>query len=116
MIDFVPETNFPDQRAVTFIHSTVGSAVLIPREDDLVRLYIQQDAKTSASFIDSQTGRVDMSRARPEMILEKAQAILRPWSIAAKDGKISWWTIYVGEPLPMRFLFRAEFSLQLDSG
>lgn len=67
VVDLVPETDFPDMRAKTAIHSENGSCMIIPREGDEVRLYIQLSDKDA---IDSSTGRVDKSRIGPHKLLE----------------------------------------------
>lgn len=67
VIDLTPDTNFPDIRNRTAIHSTNGSCMIIPREGDKVRLYIQLDQN---SELITSTGRVDKERATPELLLE----------------------------------------------
>jgi phenol 2-monooxygenase len=68
VVDLVPETNFPDVRNKSVIHSENGSCMIIPREGDKVRLYIQLSEKDGA--VDLATGRVDKSRIGPRKILE----------------------------------------------
>ena len=97
VIDFVPETDFPDQRALVYIQSEHASALNIPREGDLIRLYMQHDESTSNSFFDPETGRIDMKRTCPQKLLAAAQEILKPYTISAKDGRIDWWTLYAGK-------------------
>lgn len=65
--DLVPETDFPDIRTKSAIHSDNGSCMIIPREGDEVRLYVQLSTKDA---IDSETGRVDKSRVGPHKLLE----------------------------------------------
>ena len=69
VIDMVPspETNFPDYRNRCAIHSENGSCMIIPREDDKIRLYLQL---TNADVVDPATGRVDMNRFGPDKLLE----------------------------------------------
>lgn len=68
---------------------------MIPREKDLIRVYIQQP--DDSEVIDPSTGRVDKNRSSPEKILAQAQKMLRPYHMNVKDGNVDWWTIYVGE-------------------
>ena len=91
----VPDTDFPDIRVHSIVHSPHGTVFTIPREDDQVRVYIQQDA--DADVFDPATGRVDKNRTNPEKILAQAHKILKPYQLDAKDGKVTWWTVYVGE-------------------
>lgn len=67
VIDTIPETNFPDIRNRCAIHSEGGSCMVIPREGDKVRLYIQLSDK---QVVDPATGRVDKSRVSPELLLQ----------------------------------------------
>lgn len=67
VIDTIPETNFPDIRNRCAIHSENGSCMVIPREGDKVRLYIQLSDK---QVVDPATGRVDKSKVTPEHLLQ----------------------------------------------
>lgn len=90
----LPDTDFPDIRCQAFVHSNAGTLFIIPRENDLIRLYIQQtDAQ---DIIDPQTGRVDKDRTTPEKLIQQGQKILRPYRMEAKDGHVNWWTVYLG--------------------
>lgn len=66
VVDLIPDTDFPDIRNKCAIHSNNGSCMIIPREEDKVRLYIQLDGR---DVIDN-TGRVDKSKIGPEKILD----------------------------------------------
>ena len=68
VIDIIPQTNFPDIRNKSVIHSENGSCMIIPREEDKVRLYIQLSEKDGV--YDLATGRVDKSRFGPRKIFE----------------------------------------------
>lgn len=94
VVDFIPETDLPDFRAMAYFQSSEGSALLIPREGDLIRLYIQQPPERCAAFLDPDTGRVDTGRTSPEVLLDQVRKIIKPYRITAKDGVISWWTLY----------------------
>ena len=67
VVDTVPETNFPDIRNRCVIHSESGSCMVIPREGDKVRLYVQLSDK---QVIDAATGRVDKSRVTTDHLLQ----------------------------------------------
>jgi phenol 2-monooxygenase len=67
VVDIIPETNFPDIRARCAIHSNNGSCMIIPREGDMVRLYIQLSGNDA---LDSTTGRVDRSKIGPEKLID----------------------------------------------
>jgi len=63
----IPDTDFPDIRNRTAIHSVNGSCMFIPREDDKVRLYVQL---LDHDVVDPGTGRVDKTRVNPGRIIE----------------------------------------------
>lgn len=92
VVDILPDTDYPDHRNVSLVQSHRGSALLIPRERDLFRLYIQLE---ETDVVDPETARLDKTRMSPQKIMEKAQEIMRPYRIKAV-GDIDWWTIYVG--------------------
>ena len=70
--DIAPITDFPHVRACAMIHSNNGSCMVIPREDDKIRLYVQLNPK---DIINDATGRVDRTKYGPDEILE-ASAII----------------------------------------
>ena len=87
VLDIVPITNFPDIRMRCAIHSAeTGSVMVIPRENKLVRLYIQLDELNSAGQ------QLDRSKITPEIILKAAQKIMSPYKLAY--DYCDWWTAY----------------------
>jgi phenol 2-monooxygenase len=64
----IPDTDFPDIRNRTAIHSNNGSCMIIPREGDTVRLYIQLAEKD----VSDHDGKVERLRAKmgPDQLLE----------------------------------------------
>ena len=93
VVDIVPseKTDFPDTRNKSAIHSANGSCMVIPREGDKIRVYIQL---SDTDAVDSETGRIDLGRYGPERLLEVAKKTFRPYTIDAEPDKIEWWTIY----------------------
>ncbi|KAI0730595.1 FAD binding domain-containing protein [Earliella scabrosa] len=91
VVDMIPETDFPDIRCKTAVHSNNGSCMIIPREGDLIRLYIQLSDK---DVLDPTTRRVDKSKMGPEKLLEVAKKSFHPFEISAK-GDFDWWTLYI---------------------
>jgi len=63
----VPDTDFPDVRNKSLIHSNHGSCLVVPRESDRVRIYMQLADK---DVINAETGRVDKDKMGPEKLLE----------------------------------------------
>ena len=87
VLDAVPITTFPDVRNRCAIHSAdSGSMMIIPREDGLVRFYIQVSELNKG---------VDRYSITPEMILKTAKAIIAPYTLDIGEGDLDWWTAYV---------------------
>ncbi|RPD57189.1 hypothetical protein L226DRAFT_511051 [Lentinus tigrinus ALCF2SS1-7] len=104
VVDLVlgPATDFPDFRSQAFIHTNAGTLLTIPRENDHVRLYVQQSE--NKDLVDPKTGRVDKDRTSPAKLIEEAKRILKPYRLDTGDGKVTWWTVYVvGQRVATRY-------------
>ncbi|KAJ6168564.1 hypothetical protein N7497_001407 [Penicillium chrysogenum] len=89
VLDIVPITDFPDIRHRCAIHSAdAGSLMVIPRENKLVRLYIQLQATDSQK----NGSKADRSWITPEIILQSAQRIMHPYKL--DYAYCDWWTAY----------------------
>ena len=75
VVDIVPSevTDFPDTRNKSAIHSRNGSCMVIPREGDKIRLYIQL---SDTDAVNPQTGRVDLGRYDPKRLMEVANELI----------------------------------------
>ncbi|KAI0073054.1 hypothetical protein K474DRAFT_1604014 [Panus rudis PR-1116 ss-1] len=101
VLDFIPDTDFPDIRNRCAIHSDNGSCMVIPRENDIVRLYIQLSDKDVV--INKETGRVDKTNIGPEQLLQVARNSMKPYKIE-QVGEVEWWTIYlIGQRVASKF-------------
>lgn len=86
VLDIVPITDFPDIRMRCAIHSAnSGSVMVIPRENKLVRLYIQL---TTTEKTEEGGARADRSKINPQLILEAAQRIIAPYKLTYR--KLDW--------------------------
>lgn len=96
VVDGVPATDFPDIRMRCAIHSAEsGSMMVIPREKDLVRLYIQIPQPRKGQ----RPNRADVT---PEKLMASANAIIAPYTI--NIPKIEWFTCYeIGQRLADRW-------------
>ncbi|KAM5530944.1 hypothetical protein V8D89_015389 [Ganoderma adspersum] len=113
VVDIIPDSDFPDLRNWSFIHSNSGTLMNIPREGDMVRFYIQLPDDTD--FINSETRRVDMGKASPERIMESAAKILQPFRVA-KVGEAEWWTVYIiGQRVAKTFSVRDRVFIAGDA-
>ncbi|KAJ7781886.1 FAD binding domain-containing protein [Mycena maculata] len=100
VVDMVPQTDFPDIRNRCAIHSENGSCMIIPREDDKVRLYIQLEGRDA---VDATSGRIDKNRIGPHKLLEVASKSMYPYVFRTPD-EFDWWTIYIiGQRVASKF-------------
>ncbi|BGP32394.1 hypothetical protein JCM10296v2_004175 [Rhodotorula toruloides] len=91
----VSETTFPDIRLKCTVQSKVGSILIVPRERDYVRFYIQIGSTKPGE-------RFDRSSVTPESIIETAKKIMAPYTLECSD--FEWWTVYeVGQRLCKTF-------------
>lgn len=73
VLDVIPITDFPDIRMRCAIHSaSSGSLMVIPRENKLVRLYVQVTTTNTLGG-----AKFDRSKINPDVILASAQKVLR---------------------------------------
>ncbi|KAI0850375.1 putative phenol 2-monooxygenase [Daldinia vernicosa] len=98
VLDIIPITDFPDIRMRCAIHSAEnGSLMVIPRENKLVRLYIQLKEVTPDA-----SGRADRSKITPKIIFDAARKILNPYKIDYEYCE--WWTAYqIGQRVGTQF-------------
>ncbi|KAI0818888.1 FAD binding domain-containing protein [Irpex lacteus] len=101
-IDFTttPEATFPDWRNITTINAANTTMMLIPREKDKLRLYIELGLENG--LIDTATGRVAAQNIDSKRLLEIAKEGLKPYVLP--PAEIEWWTCYVvGQRVASRF-------------
>ncbi|KAJ5320637.1 hypothetical protein N7508_000920 [Penicillium antarcticum] len=111
VLDIIPITDFPDIRQRCAIHSaSAGSVMVIPRENKLVRLYIQLQATEHGQ----NGGKVDRSGITPEIILRSAQQILHPYKL--DYSYCDWWTAYqIGQRVGNCFSLKERVFLAGDA-
>ncbi|KAH7062968.1 FAD binding domain-containing protein [Paraphoma chrysanthemicola] len=110
VLDIMPITDFPDIRMRCAVHSaSSGSLMVIPRENKLVRLYIQlTEIKPDAS------GRADRSKITPDTIIKAAQKIIAPYSLTYEY--CDWWTAYqIGQRVGTNFDYKNRVFLAGDA-
>ncbi|KAK4986753.1 hypothetical protein LTR66_007786 [Elasticomyces elasticus] len=110
VLDIIPITDFPDIRMRCAIHSAnSGSVMVIPRENKLVRLYIQLTTTEKGAGT-----KFDRSKITPEDILQAAQRIMAPYKIAYRY--CDWWTAYqIGQRVGTQFSARERIFLAGDA-
>ncbi|CAK9441528.1 uncharacterized protein LODBEIA_P53960 [Lodderomyces beijingensis] len=118
VVDIVPITDFPDVRSRCAIHSKdSGSVMIIPRENDMVRLYIQlkevdRDVETAGDAREfmgncddpkaKTKGRIDRSKITPESIINQARESMKPYKLDYTN--LTWYTAYqIGQRVSPNF-------------
>ncbi|TGJ82122.1 hypothetical protein E0Z10_g6649 [Xylaria hypoxylon] len=85
VMDGVVKTDFPDIRMKCTIHSAHGSIMVIPRENNMVRLYIQIGSSTDSDWSPRKT-------ATTEEVQASAKKIIQPYSIEWE--RVEWYSVY----------------------
>lgn len=95
VVDMIPKTDFPDIRNKCAIHSRTGSCMIIPREGDIVRLYLQLSDDDAKEVLNAK-GRIDRTRWSPQRLMEIAKRSFRPYEIDFPE-EVEWWTLYISK-------------------
>ncbi|KAJ7015890.1 FAD binding domain-containing protein [Mycena alexandri] len=86
VMDARPITDLPDIRVKVVLHSAnAGSLMIVPRERNLVRFYIQLGALQPGE-------KIGVSAQSPEKIIESARKILAPYTLECPE--VEWWSVY----------------------
>lgn len=118
VVDLVVDTDFPDIRRFSSVHSAGGSILVIPREqipatgEYLNRLYIQIPGKVALEMSEKEA-RAKRSEITLETLLEIAGRVFRPFNIKQKQGTVvEWWAIYhIGQRMTNDFIVRDSTGL-----
>ena len=85
VMDGVVRTNFPDIKMKCTIHSDHGSIMVIPRENNMVRLYIQIASSTDPDFNPRKTATV-------QEVQDAAKRIFHPYY--CNWDRVEWYSVY----------------------
>ena len=108
VMDFIPLSNFPDIRISCVIHSSSGSIMTLPRENGLVRFYVQLEQSSAIG------GDFDRSKVSPDDILKIARKIMHPYTLAYNH--CDWFSVYtVGQRLADTFSHHDRVFLAGDA-
>lgn len=93
------------------IHSaSAGSVMVIPRENKLVRLYIQLTTTENSAG----GAKADRTKINPDVILQSAQRIMAPYKLTYR--KLDWWTAYqIGQRVGTNFSKHERIFLAGDA-
>ncbi|KAJ6505929.1 FAD binding domain-containing protein [Mycena vulgaris] len=88
--DVAIETNFPDFRTKCVIQSATGAVIIIPREDDKVRIYVGFSPNEATRDAD---GRLSIPiEVASNMVLEATRVGLKPYILDFKQ--VFWCTVF----------------------
>jgi phenol 2-monooxygenase (NADPH) len=102
VMDVLLNTDFPDIRLKSLIHSNnEGNMLIIPREGGyMARLYIELDKL-------QENQRVARDQMSADVLIAGANRILQPYSIDVKQ--VAWWSVYeIGQRITTAFDDSAE--------
>lgn len=107
VMDGVVKTDFPDIKMKCTIHSEHGSIMVIPREDDMVRLYIQIASSTDPDWDPRKT-------ATAREVQAMAKRILKPYFIEWE--RVEWFSVYpIGQGIADRYTLDERVFLGGDA-
>ncbi|KJZ78871.1 hypothetical protein HIM_01644 [Hirsutella minnesotensis 3608] len=107
VMDGVVRTDFPDIKMKCTIHSPHGSIMVIPREDGMVRLYIQLAMSTDGDWDPKK-------RATEVEVQRSAKRILEPYSIEWQ--RVEWFSVYpIGQGISNRYTLDERVFLGGDA-
>ncbi|KAL5476595.1 hypothetical protein ACEPAI_3275 [Sanghuangporus weigelae] len=115
VVDMIPKTtDFPDIRNRVAIHGTTGSCMVIPREGDVERLYIQLSDDDAREVLNAK-GRIDKTRWTPQRLMAIAKRSLQPYTIEFPE-EVNWWTLYIiGQRFASSFSLKERIFIAADA-
>ncbi|PGH18451.1 hypothetical protein AJ79_00521 [Helicocarpus griseus UAMH5409] len=107
VMDGVVQTDFPDILTKCTIHSDSGSIMVIPRENNMVRLYVQISSSTDPDWNPRKTATVSE-------VQEAAKRIFRPYSL--KWDRVEWYSVYpIGQGIADKYTLDHRVFIGGDS-
>ncbi|MCJ1359202.1 MAG: hypothetical protein MMC33_009202 [Icmadophila ericetorum] len=95
VMDGVVRTDFPDIKMKCTIHSDYGSIMVIPREANMVRLYIQLASSTDPDWN-------PRKQATIEEVQASAKRILQPYYL--EWDRVEWYSVYpIGQGIAEKY-------------
>lgn len=101
VVDLTLDTDFPDTRAKSLVNSVDGTLMIIPREKDKNRIYVQLEGKYRLENPARQgrvCGRSSKAAPDPDKVFTVAQQLIKPFRLEKKSD-FEWSTIYTGETI-----------------
>ncbi|KAH9812340.1 FAD binding domain-containing protein [Melampsora americana] len=120
VMDCVVESDFPDLKLKCMVHSRhAGSIMVIPRERNLVRFYVQLKLEQaggtrSQSNPQSQSQHVQREEATLEICQARARKIFEPYQLDFKY--VDWFSVYqIGQRISNRYVIDQRIILGGDA-
>ncbi|KAF8577151.1 hypothetical protein K439DRAFT_1418443 [Ramaria rubella] len=115
VMDVLVDTDFPDCRFKCVIQSSTGALIIIPREEEKIRIYVQLSAEDNVKM---PNGRLDKSTLSPDIVrsqvLERAREGLRPYKVDFKH--VFWCTIFaVPQKVATKFSYNNRIFIVGDA-
>ncbi|KAG9119331.1 hypothetical protein FRC07_005688, partial [Ceratobasidium sp. 392] len=92
LVDIFVDSDFPDLRSVTVVENSGRRAVLIPRENNMVRFTVQLSEGEVCK--DPATGRIDRTRIPASKLVQLVKEVFKPYRIDF-IGEPYWDGVYV---------------------
>ncbi|KAJ7701168.1 phenol 2-monooxygenase [Mycena rosella] len=110
VLDARIKTNFPDIKHKCLIHSkSEGSIMVIPREADLVRFYVQLQISK-----DGTVASIARDQATQDICIARAQKILEPFELEV--GYVDWFSVYqIGQRIASKYTLDHRIILGGDA-
>jgi phenol 2-monooxygenase (NADPH) len=124
VVDFIADSDFPDLRKRSAIHSAAGSIMVIPRErvvtgEYLTRLYVQIKEEVAPDTTDDTSAQAKKAREKRaaitlEYIFKQAERVMRTYKINVRENTVvDWWAAYqIGQRMTPRFSMKDENEIE----
>ncbi|KAJ7213021.1 phenol 2-monooxygenase [Mycena pura] len=110
VLDARVKTNFPDIKYKCLIHSrSEGSIMIIPREANLVRFYVQLQISEGGKVVS-----VARDKATQDICIERAKKIFEPFEL--EFGYVDWFSVYqIGQRIASQYTLDDRIILGGDA-
>ncbi|KAJ7680981.1 phenol 2-monooxygenase [Mycena polygramma] len=110
VLDARVKTNFPDIKYKCLIHSkTEGSIMIIPREANLVRFYVQLQTTDGDKVVS-----IARDKATQDICIARAKKIFEPFDL--EFGYVDWFSVYqIGQRIASRYTLDHRIILGGDA-
>ncbi|KAF7376641.1 Phenol 2-monooxygenase [Mycena sanguinolenta] len=110
VLDARVKTNFPDIKYKCLIHSkSEGSIMIIPREANLVRFYVQLQMTEGGKVVS-----IERDKATQDIVIARAKKIFQPFDL--EFGYVDWFSVYqIGQRIASQYTLDHRIFLGGDA-